>query len=200
MSRRGRRHDAGDPQDPADDAGAADEERDRRGDDGRGDDGRGDDRPAASARRPPVHERPIDALPTNEQLVRGSTIATAVFVVAAGLSAARPDWFAWLGVVVSIALFAAGCVAFVVGYARAVPRSRVDEMDLPGLFFLVDSVDKAVRSRLLLLLFLQIAVGLGAAAVRPFTPVAFCTLTPVFGLGVLGLCGATHGRFPPRQA
>lgn len=156
------------------------------------------ERVAPAVRRAPVHERPIDGRPTIDQLVRISTVATAVFAVAAGLSAARPGWFAWLGVAVSLLLFAVGCVAFVVGYARAVPRSRIDEMDLPGLFFLVDSVDKAVQRRLLLLLFVQVAVGLAAAAARPFTPVAFCTLTPVFGLGVLGLCGATHGRFAPR--
>ncbi|MEZ5233844.1 MAG: hypothetical protein R2749_14220 [Acidimicrobiales bacterium] len=73
-------------------------------------------------------------------------------------------------------------------------------MDLPGLFFLVDSVDKAVLQPLAAAAVPADRRRPGAAAVRPFTPVAFCTLTPVFGLGVLGLCGATHGRFPPRQA
>jgi hypothetical protein len=151
-------------------------------------------------RRDPVHERPIDGLPTIGVLVRVATIATAVFVVAAVASAAAPGWFAWLGVAVSIALFVAGSAAFVVGYARAVHRSRVDDLDLPGVFFLAHSVDQAVQRRLLTLLAVQIVVGLAAAAVRPFTPVAFCTLSPVFGLGVLGLCGATHGRFPARTA
>lgn len=157
------------------------------------------DPPKPEERRAPTHARPLDGQPTVEVLVRGSTIATAVFVVAAAASAVQPSWFVAVGVAVSVALFAVGCAAFVLGYARAVPRSRLDELDLPGLFFLAGSVDRSVQRRLLLLLAVQIVVGLAAAAARPFTPVAFCTLTPVFGLGVLALCGATHGRFPPRR-
>ncbi len=153
-----------------------------------------------AARRGPVHERPIDAVPSIALLLRAATLATVLFVVVAAASAAAPRWFAWLGVAVSIALFFTGSAAFIVGYARAVHRSRVDELDLPGLFFLAHSVDPPVQRRLLVLLAAQVVAGVGAAAVRPFTPVAFCTLTPVFGLGVLGLCGATHGRFPPRTA
>ncbi len=53
--------------------------------------------PLPTRRRPPTHERAVDGLPTIEQLLRGATIGTAVFVVAAALSAALPDWFAWLG-------------------------------------------------------------------------------------------------------
>ena len=49
----------------------------------------------------------LDGLPTIEQLLRGATVGTAVFVVAAALSAALPDWFAWFGVAVSLLLFAA---------------------------------------------------------------------------------------------
>jgi hypothetical protein len=150
-------------------------------------------------RRAPVHARPVDALPAVEQLVKVSTVLTGLFVVAAVASAALPSWFVVFGVGMSAVLFAAGCAAFVVGYARAVPRSRVDEIDLPGLFFLVGSVDRPVARRLVTLLVVQVVVGVAAASVRPFTPVAFCTLAPVFGLGVLALCGATHGRFPARR-
>lgn len=150
-------------------------------------------------RRPPVHARPVDGWPSVEQLVVTSRIVTGVFVVAAAASAIAPDVFAVVGVVTSLALFVLGCVAFMVGYARAVGRSRVDELDLPGLFFLVDSVPAQTRRRLLVLVGVQLAAGVAAAAVRPFTPVAFCTLAPVFGLGTLALCSATHGHFPPRR-
>ena len=37
-----------------------------------------------------------------------------------------------------------------------------------------------------------------AAAVRPFTVLAFCVLAPVWGLGLITLWSARHGRFPPR--
>jgi len=168
------------------------------GTDGQGTHGQGTTEPAPRTRRAPQHQRPGDALPSVEQVVQVSTVATAVFVVAAVVSAAVPDPLDIVGVVVSLVLFALGCVAFVVGYARAVRRSRIDELDLPGLFFLVGSVDRRVQRRLVWLLVVQVVVGLTAAAVRPFSPVAFCTLVPIFGLGVMGLCGATHGAFPAR--
>ena len=82
----------------------------------------------------------------------------------------------------------------------AVSRSRADEMDLPGLFFLSGSVEPAVRRRLLILLTMQVLVGIAAASSRPFTVVAFCTLTPIFALGMMALCGATHGHFPARRS
>ncbi|MFN0029359.1 MAG: hypothetical protein ACKV2O_19560 [Acidimicrobiales bacterium] len=137
--------------------------------------------------------------PRTDELVRGCTAATGVFVVAAGLSAALPEPLVVIGVTVSLALFASGSVAFLVGYFRALHRSRTATVDLPGLFFLAGSVSAPLRRRMLLLLGVQVAVGLAAAAARPFTPLAFCTLAPVFGLGCLTLTGATHGWFPPRR-
>ena len=44
-----------------------------------------------------------------------------------------------------------------------------------------------------------VAAG-AAAAVRPYTAVAFTVLAPMFGLGMMALWGARHGRFPERQA
>ena len=35
-----------------------------------------------------------------------------------------------------------------------------------------------------------------AASIRPFTAVAFGILAPMLGLGLMGLWGARHGRFP----
>ena len=44
----------------------------------------------------------------------------------------------------------------------------------------------------------DIVVGLVTALVRPFTGLAFGVLTPVFGLGLIGLWGARLGTYPPR--
>ncbi len=150
-------------------------------------------------RRAPWQDGPAEARPAVEQLVTGCTVATGAFVVAAALSAAAPDQLVALGVVVSLTLFAAGSVAFLIGYFRALARSRTATVDLPGLFFLAGSVSARLRRRLLLLFVVQTVVGLAAAATRPFTPLAFCTLAPVFGLGCLSLAGATYGWFPPRR-
>lgn len=153
----------------------------------------------AGDRHPPDLHGSTSARPRAEELVKWSTAATGVFVVAAALSAAVPEPLVVLGVAVSVVLFVAGSVAFLTGYARALQRSRTQTVDFPGLFFLAGSVAPALRRRLLLLLAVQVVVGLAAAAIRPFTPLAFCTLAPVFGLGWLTLAGATHGWFPPRQ-
>ena len=85
-----------------------------------------------------------------------------------------------------------------VGLATAVGRSRYDEIDLAGLFFLSRSAPPAARRPLLGLLAVQIVVGVGAAAIRPFTVLAFCVLAPLWGLGLLTLWSARNGRFPPR--
>ncbi|MGD9797425.1 MAG: hypothetical protein AB7V15_04850 [Acidimicrobiia bacterium] len=80
----------------------------------------------------------------------------------------------------------------------AAARSRRDAVDLAGLFFLTRSAPREVRLRLLGPLAVQVVVGLGTASVRPFTPLAFGVLVPVYGLGLCGLWAARAGRFPPR--
>ena len=44
----------------------------------------------------------------------------------------------------------------------------------------------------------QVVVALVAAAVHPFTPLAFGTLVPMVGLGFSGLWAVRHGLFPAR--
>jgi hypothetical protein len=137
--------------------------------------------------------------PAGPTIVRADWVATAVFAAAMALTAALPDEFVAIGVAVSGLLFAAGIVIFAVAYARAVQRSRTDELDLPGLFFLVHSAPAAVQRSMMGALVAQLVVGIGAAALRPFTPLAFGTLVPVFGLAMAALWSATHGSFPPRR-
>jgi hypothetical protein len=43
-------------------------------------------------------------------------------------------------------------------------------------------------------------VAVATAAARPFSSLAFGILAPMFGLALLALWGAVHGRFPPRVA
>ena len=44
----------------------------------------------------------------------------------------------------------------------------------------------------------QAAIAATAAALRPFTSVAFAVLAPMWGLGLAGQWGARHGHFAPR--
>jgi hypothetical protein len=124
---------------------------------------------------------------------------TGVFVLASALAAAWPDTFLPLSVPVDLALFAAGCAAFVWAYVLAIGRSRYETITMGGLFFLGEGVAPPDVTRLLRgALGVQVVVAVTAAAVRPFTALAFSVLVPMLGLGLLALWGARHGRFPAK--
>lgn len=132
-------------------------------------------------------------------IFRVSALATAVFcVTSAGAtisSSLVPTAFA-----VDLALFAAGCVVFVWAYFRAIGRSRSESITLNGLFLLGDSVAPVmVTRRLRMMLAIQVLAALVTAGVRPFTTLAFGVLVPMFGLGMMALWAALHGRFEPRE-
>jgi hypothetical protein len=134
-------------------------------------------------------------------LVRIDAWATAAFALVAALAVAFPDALVPVFVPLSLLLFAAGCVSFVWAFAGGVSRSREEDVTMGGLFFLTEGVAPARVSRWLRALFaIQVVVAVAAAAAHPFTPLAFGTLAPIFGLGVMALWGARHARFPPKPA
>jgi len=100
--------------------------------------------------------------------------------------------------VVSLGLFALGCVAFLVAIWAGAQRSRTHLMGIGGWFLLVGSAPTRVRLLLLGSVVAQVVIGIVAAAVRPFSPLAFATLCWVWGLGLAGWWGARHGDFPER--
>ena len=135
-------------------------------------------------------------------LVLVDAIGTAVFVVTAVVEAILlARWTELVGVTVALVLFAAGCVAFLLAYARAVQRSRHDEIAVASLFLLAGpTVPGPVKVRLGGLLAVQVVVALATAIIRSFSPLAFGVLVPVFGVGLNGLWAARYGAFPPRRA
>jgi hypothetical protein len=135
---------------------------------------------------------------TDDPLVRASLIGTAVFVVVAVAAAVVPDSLAGVAVVVDLALFAAGCVAFVMTLLRAAARSRTDEISLSGLWWLTGTAPAPVRRALLGAFGVQVVVALATASARPFTGLAFGILVPTYGLGLAGLWAARRGSFPSR--
>lgn len=100
--------------------------------------------------------------------------------------------------VVSLALFAIGCLAFISAFLTGVERSRVSEIAVSNLFFLAGSAPRTIRVHLFASLAIQVIVAVVAASVRPYTLVAFGILAPMYGLGVAGLWGAEHGVFRDR--
>lgn len=148
-----------------------------------------------------LHADGEDAAVTDGAGIIGtSLVTTAVFTVAAILATAFPDQVARPVAVFDCFLFVAGVVAFLWAYFRAIGRSRTEQVDLLGVYFLGGgSAPRGVRRRLLGAFTVQIVVALVTASIRPYTSVAFGVLVPMLGLGLAGLWGATYGRFPPRE-
>lgn len=146
----------------------------------------------------------MQVVPT-DPIVRANAIATGVFAVGAGIGAAvrsaRP-----LAAVLSLAVFGMGVFAFISAYARALERSRRDEIGTANLFLLTgDTAPTDIKRVMLGLLGLQVAVAVAVAAIGfsgmsadQVNPLAFAILAPMCGLGMNGLWASRHGRFGPR--
>jgi hypothetical protein len=134
-----------------------------------------------------------------EAIVNGSWAGTGLYTALAILGTIFPDTFATATAAVAGVLFVIGCIVFLYAYARAVSRSRTDLIGIGGLYFLSGTAPKRVRFRLLLSFAVEIVAATASSSIRPFTPMAFGFLVPVFGLGMCGLWGARHGTFESRQ-
>lgn len=135
----------------------------------------------------------------NDPIIRASYVGTAVFAVASIAGAIAPDALAIAAVIVDVVLFALGCAAFLASLVAAAARSRTDELNLVGLWWLTGTAPTPVRRALLGAFLLEVVVALVTASARPFTGLAFGVLVPVFGLGLVGLWGSRRGTFPPRS-
>ncbi|MHB8670096.1 MAG: hypothetical protein ACYDAD_05975 [Acidimicrobiales bacterium] len=134
------------------------------------------------------------------RILQWTWAGTILFTASATAAVLAPAVFGPLDLAVSVVLFGSGCVLFAWSYGLAVVRSRQDELAVSSLYFLTGSVaPSAVRRQLLGALGVQAAVAVASAAARPYTSLAAGTLVPVYGLGLCGLWGARHGRFPRRD-
>ena len=141
-------------------------------------------------------------------IIRLNAIFTALFVVTAALAVAyfEQPWKT-IAVVVCLASFSVGVVAFLWGYWSAVQRSREDNISVAAMYFLIDKcAPKSVARQMNGLLGVQFIAGLVTAGLRSSTDgkrgstLAFGILVPMLGLGLNGLWAAFHGRFEPRAA
>lgn len=130
---------------------------------------------------------------------RASWWGTGVFAATAVGAVVAPGALEVPAFAVAVALFAAGCVAFLAAYGRAVRRSRQDAVGLMDLYLLSRIAPASVRHSMLGSLAAQVVVALATAAARPYTSLAAGILVPTYGLGLCGLWGARHGRFPRRS-
>jgi hypothetical protein len=137
------------------------------------------------------------------RILKINAYGTAAFVITAFGGAIQTGFLRTLAAAVALVLFAVGCAVFVWALLLAFQRSRTDNIGMGGLFFLLAPVAPgAVRRPFTALLIVQTLVGLGTAIatfnVKPFTPLAFGVMVPVFGLGLAGLWSARYGQFGPR--
>ena len=132
-------------------------------------------------------------------LLVASRAGTAVLFVSTGLGVAWTEQAGRGAQVVALALFAAGCGAFLRAFATGVRRSRFEQVSTLAAFLKTPGAPRAVRIELQLAAGLQFAAGLTGAALRPFGPLAFGILAGVYGLGLIALWGARHGEFPDRS-
>lgn len=144
---------------------------------------------------------PADAPPPGAALVNATFVGTGVVVGTSAAAAIAPGTFGTVHAIVACALFAIGTGALLWAYALGVSRSREEAVTVPGLFLMAgDSAPPEVRRPFLVALVVEVVAVVGAAAVRPYTEVAFGILAPMFALGMMGTWAGRHGRFPARTA
>lgn len=114
-------------------------------------------------------------------------------------AAALPDTFGFVHAVLSCVLFAIGTGALLWAYALGVSRSREEAVTISGLFFLSGEVaPPEVRRPFRIALAVEVLIVVVAAAIRPYSEVAFGILAPMFGLGLMAMWGGRHGSFPAK--
>jgi len=125
-------------------------------------------------------------------------IGTTVSCVASVANAVTGDRDSYaLSAAPGLVLFALGGIAFLWAFAIAVERSRREAIGVGGLYFLAGCAPRSVQVSMLAALAVQSTVPVVVAVIRPFT--AFGVLAPMWALGLAGLWGARHGRFPRRS-
>jgi hypothetical protein len=140
-------------------------------------------------------------------IIWANACLTALFVISAVVATVVFDE-PWKKIASGIALgcFAVGVVVFLWGYWTAVQRSRVDNIAVASLYFLVDKcAPRAVAGLMNVLLAVQVVVSIATASIRsstngePGSTLAYGILVPMMGLGLNGLWGAFYGSFGPRR-
>jgi len=128
-------------------------------------------------------------------IVIGSWVALAVFGAVIVPDVGGIHALDGTAVGVSLALFLSALVIWFYAFGVAVVRSaRGDDIGVGGLFFLFGSAPSDVRRWLFAALGVSVVLAFATAAGN-----AYAALEPMFPLALIGLWGARHGTFPPRD-
>ena len=127
-----------------------------------------------------------------------SWVGTAVLAVTAIAADIAPHPLEIPALVVALALFFGGIVAFMSAYVIAIGRSREHDISLLGVYGLSGSTPVPVKANLFGSLAVEALVAVVTASTRLYSTLSFGILGLLWGLGLAGLWGARYGAFPPR--
>lgn len=134
----------------------------------------------------------------------GTWVATALLVTGqtVGLLSrhgrAHPSSGEQFSALISLTLFGLGLLSFCWAIYAGAQRSRTSTFAVGGWFLLAGAAPTSIRVSLLGSVAAQMAVGIAAASIRPFSVLAYGTLVWLLGLGLCGVWGARYGFFPDR--
>jgi membrane-bound metal-dependent hydrolase YbcI (DUF457 family) len=145
---------------------------------------------------------------TRSRVIGANIAGTALFLVALLVAVPfRSERFAqFLIGGVSMVLFAIGVATTLWAYARALERSRVEEVGVANLYLLTgQTAPKPVRRIMTWALTVQIVAAIVGAWIGvvgldkgELNALAFGVLVPMFGIGMNGVWAALHGSYGPR--
>lgn len=124
-----------------------------------------------------------------------SWLSAVLFAVTAVPAALGVDALDALALTTTIGLFVVSFPVWIAAFGVALVRNvRGAEIAVSTLFLAEGRAPAAARWHLYGALGLSLLVAAGTAVANPFG-----VMVPMLQLGLIGLWGATHGRFPPRS-
>lgn len=139
-----------------------------------------------------------DGVNPGQYLLRLAWLSTILLAIVAALGLAASEDFLPFVVVVSSSMFLLGSFLLLLGLLYGLRRSRAEIVTVAGLFLLQGSAPSMVRRVFAWSIAFQFAIAFSAAAVEPYTEIAFVILAPMLPLGSAALWSAQHGFFAQR--
>ena len=131
-------------------------------------------------------------------LLRLAWQSTLLLAVVAAFGLMAPESSHLFVVTASLTMFVLGLFLFVFGLMYGLRRSRVETVTVTGLFLLQNSAPRSIQRQFAWSTIAQLVVAFTAAALKPYTDIAFVILAPMLPVGSAALWSAQHGFFPER--
>ena len=133
-----------------------------------------------------------------KSLLRLAWQSTLLLAVVAAFGLMAPESSHLFVVTASLTMFVLGLFLFVFGLMYGLRRSRVETVTVTGLFLLQNSAPRSIQRQFAWSTIAQLVVAFTAAALKPYTDIAFVILAPMLPVGSAALWSAQHGFFPER--